>query len=46
MEKTKNVIFDIYNKKSGFNKKIKSFQYKVKLFFESRNIYLIDDVKI
>ena len=48
MEKTKNVIFDIYNKKSGFNKKkIKNLsQYKSEIgLFESRNIYLIDDVK-
>ena len=48
MEKTKNVIFDFYNKEGGFNKKkIKNIsQYKNEIgLFESRNIYLIDDIK-
>ena len=41
MEKTKNVIFDIYNKESGFNKKkIKNIsKYKNEIgIFERRNI--------
>ena len=48
MEKTKNVIFDFYNKEGGFNKKkIKNIsQYKNEIgLFENRNIYLIDDIK-
>ena len=48
IQKTKNIILDFYNKESEFSKKkiknISSFKNEIGLF-ESKNIYLIDDIK-
>ena len=48
IQKTKNIILDFYNKENEFSKKkiknISSFKNEIGLF-ESKNIYLIDDIK-